>query len=129
MPTAAERRDRLPRHLERERLVEEECPRPRVDDGRPLVADDRLGETDVVEVALDRPEHPARRDEDGNAERLRAGDRGAGAVVDDAVRRDQRPVEVAGERLDPRGEVREVAQPPVAVETNCATSAICCGSS
>src|SRR4029079_12973287 len=128
----AERRelgDRVARDVELERTVEQEDARRRIHDGSALVADHRLGEAHVVPVALDGAEHPAGGDQHRHSCRLRPRDRGPGAVAHEPVGRDQRPVEVAGERLHLRGEVRKEAQPPVAEETNAATSAICCGCS
>ena len=121
--------DRVPCGGEVERLVQQELARPRVDHGCALVADDRVREPHVVEVAPDRPEHPSGCDEDGDAGGLRPRDRRTRAVAHDAVGGDQRAIEVAGEGLHSTGEVREKAQPPVAEETNSATSAICCGCS
>ena len=109
--------------------MEKEDSRRRIDDGRALVADHRFEKADVVQVALDGAEHPSRGDQHRHAGRLRPRDRRPGAASYNAVRPDQRPVEVAGERLHLRGEVRKVAQPPVAEETNAATSVICCGCS
>ena len=130
MPSDSSARDRLARDLELDRLVQEELARSRVDDGRALVADDRLVERRLVEVAPHRAEHAAGRDDHGDARALRARDRGARARAELPVPADERPVEVAGERLDRAAEpIRKEAQPPVDDATNCATSAICCGSS
>ena len=109
--------------------MEEECPRPRVDDGRPLVADDRLGETDVVEVALtDRNIRPVatRTGTPSDCERAIAARVRSWTTPSDAINVPSRSLANAWTRGAKSG---RMAQPPVAVETNCATSAICCGSS
>ena len=125
-----ERGDRLARDLEVERLVQEELARSRIDHGRALVAHDRLLERRLVEVAPHRPEHAAGRHQHVDARALRASDRGARARAELPSGADERPVEVRGERLDGAAEpIRKEAQPPVDDATNCATSAICCGSS
>ena len=128
---AGERRDRLPRDLELERLVEEELAasagrrRPPPGSRRPARgARRRRGSARPSGTS-----GPSRRGRERRAPATRA----IAARVrspDDAVRPDQRAVEVAGERLRPAAaKCREVAQPPADEETNCATSAICCGSS
>jgi hypothetical protein len=98
-----ERGDGFACDVELERLVEEELTRSRVDDGGALVADDRFLDPCLLEVALDRAEHPARRDEDGDAGVLRPRDRGPKPRPEQPVSTDERPVEVARERRDLAG--------------------------
>ena len=109
-PVRLQRRDRLPRDVELDRLVQEELARPRVDHGRALVADDRLADPRPLEVRLDRAEHPARRDEDRDSGRLRPRDRGERPIAQHRTPVDQRAVEVAGERLHGLREAVDDAQ-------------------
>ena len=87
-----------------------------------LVADDEPVELELVEVALHRPEHPARDDHErdpGVADRAHGGAR---ARMHGCVFRDQRAVEVARERGDVAREVVRKAQ--TYWVTKAATSAI-----
>ena len=101
---ALERRDRLARELERDRHVAEEPARGGLGDDRALVADDRLVDTGRVDVRLHRLEHAPGDDDDVDPLGPHPGDRLARARPELDVLRDQRAVEVAGERLDLAGE-------------------------
>ena len=118
--------DRLARELERDRLVAQELPADRVRDDGALVADDRVVEPGGVAVRPHRAEHPAGDDDhvDPPPAPLQSPRECAAEL---GVLADQRPVEVAGERLDAAREVRREDQPLVAWTTYAATSWICCG--
>ncbi len=108
--------DRLARELERDRHVAEERP-VGVRDDRALVADDRVVEPGLGEVARDRAVHAAGDDHDVDAGRPRAAERGARPRAQDGVGGDERAVEVAGERLDVVGERGREPQLPATLET------------
>ena len=74
----------------------------RIRDDGALVADDRLGPCQVAPHGL---EHAPRDDDHPQPAFARRGERGAGARPQDVVRSDERPVEVARDRVDARGKV------------------------
>jgi hypothetical protein len=65
-----------------------------------LIADDRLGQAGVREIGRDRPVHPAGDDDHVQPGGTRGAQRRPRPRPQDAVLRDQRPVEVARERVD-----------------------------
>ena len=98
-------RDRLPRERDRDRLVQEELSRRRLDDGGALVTDQRLFDTGCLRVRQHRAEHASRRDQHVDAGRLGGSNRCERPRAQDTVLGDQRPVEVAGDRGDAAREV------------------------
>jgi hypothetical protein len=84
-----------------------------------LVADHRVSETGLVEVGPNRTEHAARDDDHVTTRVTRCRKRGERARPQHRVLGDQRPVEIARERVDLRGKVaRKVyGVPPVALTT------------
>ena len=108
---AGDRCDRLPREVQRDRNVAEE-PTRRVGHDGALVADDEPVELELVEVALHRPEHPARDDHERDRGVADGAHGSARARVHRGVCRDQRAVEVARERSDVAREVVRKAQRP-----------------
>jgi len=99
------------RELGWDRLVTQELAGERIGDDRTLIADDRILDARLLEVGPDGAEHPAGDDEDAQAGRAGASDRGEGAWPQRAVRPDQCPVEVAGEDVDLARERRRQDQP------------------
>ena len=116
-PRLREQLDRLVRFRLRHRHVAEKLAGHGIGDERPLVADERLRDARREDVRPRRPEHPSGRDDHRNAGGPGARDRRVRAGAQLNVLRDQRPVEVARERLDLAGEVRREDQLPAAEET------------
>src|SRR5436190_4254434 len=127
VPLGLDCRDRLARELERDRLVPKEAAADRVGDDRALIADDRVVDTRRLQIRAHRLEHPPGDDEHVDPRRSSGADGVTGPGPEDGVLGDQRPVEIAGERLDAGREVGREGQPLVACTTYAATSAICFG--
>ena len=114
--------DRLPRQLERDRLVPQPVPLAVGDDGA-LVADHRIVERRRLDRAPNRLRHPAGDDDHVQARLLRARERGQRALLQLAVHPRQRAVEVARDDADVAREVvgeREAQPfglPPVVLTT------------
>ena len=83
----------------------------RLRDDRALVADDRIVEAGLEGIGPDRLEHPAGHQDDVDAGGARRGDGGARARAQHRVLADQRPVEVARDRLDHAREIVGKLQP------------------
>src|SRR2546423_15710902 len=117
-----DRPDRLAGGLERDGHMPQPPAALRLGDDRALVADDRVVEPGLERVRPHRPEHAPGHDYDMDARRPRGRDRTARAQAQEPVLGDQRPVEVAGERLDLAREVgRELQLPLVRNETSAST--------
>ena len=99
-------------------------PVDRIDDGRALVADQRILDPGRLSVRQRRAEHPPGRDHDVDPGRPGGPDRCDRARRKDAVVREQRAIEVGRERGDLTGEVGWEVQPCVDSTTYAATSAI-----
>src|SRR3954447_7187537 len=127
VPLSLDCRDRLARELERDRLVPEEAAADRGGDDRALVADDRVVDTRRLQIRAHGLEHPPGDDEHVDPRRSSGADGVTGPGPEAGVLGDQRPVEIAGERLDAGREVGWEGQPLVACTTYAATSAICFG--
>jgi hypothetical protein len=99
--------------------VTEELSAHRVGDDGSLITDDRLGDIRSECVRANRTKHPACRDDDANIRCPRGRDRGVCPRAQFDVGGDERPVEVARERLYARWELcrKLEAQLPAAVET------------
>jgi hypothetical protein len=82
----------------------------RLGDDRALVANDRVVDAGLFQVGTNRAEHPAGGDDDPHAGFFRGRDRRARARSQDAVFRDQRAVEIAGEDLYVLGKVARKGQ-------------------
>ena len=108
---AVGRARRIPRELERNRLVPKPPPRHRLRDDSALVADDRIVDSRLACIAPHGLEHAARDEDDVNPGGARRRDRAAGALVQHHVLADQRSVEVARDRLDMAREVGRELQP------------------
>jgi hypothetical protein len=106
-------RDRLPRELDGDRLVQEPLAGRRIDDGRTLVADERLPDPRRARVGEGGAEHPPRGDQERGPCCARRADRGDRARAELTVLRDQSAVEVAGERRDVGRKGRRKDQPEV----------------
>ena len=105
-----DRRDRLPRKLERNRDVAEEAAARRLGDHGPLVADDGIVDPELERVGANGLEHPPGHDHDVDAGRAGGVDRGPSPLAEHERLGHQRPVEVAGERLDLGGKAGREAQ-------------------
>jgi hypothetical protein len=89
--------------------VPEELARHRVGDDGALIADDRIGEPGFLQVREHRAEHAAGDDDDVDPRVDGASQGRARARPQQRVLADQRPVEIARERLDvPREVPRDV---------------------
>ena len=100
VPERREHGDRLTGGLERDRLVEDELPSPRVDHRGALITDGEVGDARFLEVGADGAPHPPGGDDHRDPGRLRARDRRPGARMQQRVAADEGAVEVAGECLD-----------------------------
>ena len=87
------------------RLVAQELAGRRVDDGRALVADDRIVDAGLAGVGPHRLEHAPRRDQHANTGGARLRDRLASCARAGEIFGDQRPIEVARDDLDVAREV------------------------
>ena len=83
----------------------------RICNDRTLVADDRILDARLECIAADRLEHAPGDEDDVDARLQRALDCRARARAQDRVLRDQRAVEVAGDRVDLAREVLREVQP------------------
>ena len=116
-----QRRDRLARELERQRLVPQPVPVGVGDDGA-LVADDRRVEVRRLERLPHGLDHASGHDDDRNPGRLRTRKRRERARVERAVLPHERAVEVGRDDVDVAGEVlgeedQPAGLPPVAFTT------------
>ena len=106
-----ERRDRLARQLERDRLVPQPPAADRVRDDGALVADERIVEPGLQGEGPGRLEHPSRHEHDVDPRCVGRAERAARPLVQDDVLADERPVEVAGDRRYVPRKVRREVQP------------------
>ena len=123
-PALVQDTDRLPRVVHGDRNVPEPPAAHRFRDHRALVADDGVVQARLEGVGPDASEHPPGDEDDVDSHRACGRDRGARPRAEDRVLSDQRPVEVARERLDVARKVRRESQLPVVRNL---TSASICG--